>query len=118
MSIFLESELTEEERGADAFFQVIPVPLERTVSYGAGTREGPAAILEASNELERECKGKVPCAEGIYTHAPVDCEGPLPEVMARIAANNALCHLHGDLAPNVVNPEVYDSGAWRKRVEG
>lgn len=86
MSIFLESELTENERGADALFQVIPVPLERTVSYGAGTREGPAAILEASNELERECKGKVPCAEGIYTHAPVDCEGPLPEVMARIAA--------------------------------
>ncbi|MDA8869845.1 agmatinase [Rhizobiaceae bacterium] len=91
MSVFLDSELTQAERDpASARFVVIPVPLERTVSYGSGTANGPAAIIAASDELERICLiGDVvrePCAEGISTEAPVDCSGPLPEVMARIAA--------------------------------
>ena len=47
MSVFLDSELTSDERNEDARFHVIPVPLERTVSYGSGTAKGPAAIIEA-----------------------------------------------------------------------
>ena len=31
---------------------VLPVPYERTVSYGVGTRNGPAAIIEASHYVE------------------------------------------------------------------
>lgn len=31
---------------------VLPVPYERTVSYGVGTKNGPAAILEASHYVE------------------------------------------------------------------
>ncbi len=86
MSIFLDSELTSLERSEEARFRVIPMPLERTVSYGSGTAGGPAAILAASNELERNIAGKEPCAGGIHTEAPVDCDGPLPEVMARLAS--------------------------------
>jgi len=33
-------------------YLVIPVPYERTVSYGTGTAKGPAAILKASMEIE------------------------------------------------------------------
>ena len=86
MSIFLDSELTAEERTEQALFRVIPVPLERTVSYGSGTDAGPEAIIEASNELERNIVGQEPCLEGIFTEDAVDCDGPLPEVMERIAA--------------------------------
>ena len=86
MSIFLDSELSPEERTEDAKFRIIPVPLERTVSYGSGTEGGPAAIIEASNELERITVGKEPCAEGIFTEASVDCSGELPDVMERIAS--------------------------------
>ncbi|MEP2532150.1 agmatinase [Shimia sp.] len=85
MSIFLDSELTASERSDDALFRVIPVPLERTVSYGAGTAAGPAALIEASNELERLTKGGEPCAHGILTEAPLDCTGPLPDIMERLA---------------------------------
>lgn len=85
MSIFLESELSTAERSEDAFFRVIPVPLERTVSYGAGTASGPEAIIEASNELERLCRGTEPCARGIFTESALDCDGPLAEVMERLA---------------------------------
>src|SRR5712691_6673384 len=31
---------------------VLPVPWEATVSYGAGTADGPAAILEASRQVD------------------------------------------------------------------
>ncbi|MHA7852500.1 agmatinase [Roseovarius sp.] len=85
MNVFLDSELTEAERGDDARFRVIPVPLERTVSYGSGTAGGPEAIIAASNELERICAGQEPCADGIVTEAPLECQGPLSEVMERLA---------------------------------
>lgn len=86
MNIFLDSELTDKERSEEnAKFVIIPMPLERTVSYGSGTGNGPAAIIEASNELERFYKGVEPCEAGIYTQEPVDCEGPMPDVMERLA---------------------------------
>ncbi|KZL16833.1 N(1)-aminopropylagmatine ureohydrolase [Pseudovibrio axinellae] len=86
MSIFLESELTQSERQEDnSLFTIIPMPLERTVSYGSGTLNGPEAILNASDELERGCNGVEPCAFGIFTEPAVECDGPLPEVMERLA---------------------------------
>lgn len=85
MSIFLDSELSASERTENARFRVIPVPLERTVSYGSGTAKGPRAILEASNELERLCNGLEPCASGIVTEPALNCEGPLPDVMERLS---------------------------------
>ena len=97
MSIFLESELSGDERSEDAFFRVIPVPLERTVSYGSGTALGPQAIIDASNELERLCQGLEPCATGIFTEEMLDCEGPLPEVMERLAQRTEACVLAGKL---------------------
>ena len=33
-------------------FAVIPVPYERTVSYGGGTKNGPKAIIDASPQIE------------------------------------------------------------------
>ena len=36
--------------------------------------------------------------------------------MAIMAAANALAHLAGECAPNIVNPEVYESPAYRERL--
>jgi agmatinase len=83
---FLDGELSAPEQDPDtARFRVIPVPLERTVSYGAGTANGPAALLAASVELERLWRGGEPCAQGIVTEPAVECDGDMPDVMARIA---------------------------------
>ena len=38
--------------------------------------------------------------------------------MAAMAATNAVAYLKRERAPNVVNPEVYDSEAYRRRVAG
>ena len=47
---FLNSELSKYERYKEkAKFHVLPVPLEKTVSYGKGTSMGPQAIINASN---------------------------------------------------------------------
>jgi len=95
---FLASELRPEERDDQtARVRVIPVPLERTVSYGAGTGRGPAAILGASQELERLWRGAEPCRAGIVTEPAVDCEGPLPLVMERIAMRTASAVAEGRL---------------------
>ena len=95
---FLDSELSDSERHAkDARFVVIPMPLERTVSYGSGTANGPAAILAASDQLERLCAGWEPCSLGIHTEPPVNCSGPLPEVMKRLSDRTAAAVLAGQV---------------------
>ena len=82
---FLESELPALAP-EDARFHVLPVPYEKTVSYGAGTARGPAAIIAASGQLERWDGASDPGAEGIYTWPAIDCSGPAPQVIEAIAA--------------------------------
>ena len=84
--IFLNSELTHAERGPDAHFQIVPMPLEKTVSYGSGTADGPAALIEASDQLERLWRGFEPCTAGITTTPAIDCSGAIDEVLETLAA--------------------------------
>ncbi|MEL6569996.1 MAG: agmatinase, partial [Pseudomonadota bacterium] len=113
MTAFLASELTPEEQGPAARFRVIPVPLERTVSYGSGTAEGPSAIIEASQELERLCLGHEPCAAGILTEPALDCTGPLPEVMERLAARTAEAVENGKIPVTLGGEHSLTYGAVR-----
>ena len=81
-NFFLKSELSDIEKNKDfSKFDIIPVPLERTVSYGKGTSMGPQAIIEASNELERYTGKSEPCLDGIYTHPFLDCNKPIDIVI-------------------------------------
>jgi len=116
---FLASELTEAERDPErAAVRVIPVPLERTVSYGAGTAAGPGAILEASQELERLWRGGEPCAAGIATERMLDCDGPLPDVMARLAARTRAAAEAGRLPLTLGGEHSLTYGAVRGVAEG
>ncbi len=69
----------------DAFFHIIPVPLEQSVSYSGGTAQGPAAIIEASAQLETLTLGKVPADRGIYTAREVLCSGDIEDTLEKIA---------------------------------
>ncbi|SUO93329.1 agmatinase [Suttonella ornithocola] len=82
--IFLGSEIRQGDKER-ARFHVIPVPFEKSVSYGGGTAKGPQAIIEASDQLETydQIQGE-PCQFGIYTHQAVDCRGEAADVMQRI----------------------------------
>ena len=82
---FLNSELSKEEKNRDkAKFHIVPVPLEKTVSYGKGTAKGPQAIIKASNQLERYTGKSIPCIHGIYTHTLLNCNKPLKVIMSDI----------------------------------
>jgi agmatinase len=84
-NVFLNSELSEKERNKmNAKFHILPVPLEKTVSFVTGTSKGPEAILAASNELERYTGKSEPCLDGIYTYPIIDCDKPIDQVIDNI----------------------------------
>ena len=76
--------IPEEENTREASrVLVLPVPYERTVSYGVGTRNGPGAIVEASHfvELYDDELDAEPYRAGIHTLAPWLPEDPEPDAM-------------------------------------
>lgn len=72
-------------RPEEALFHLLPVPYENSVSYGTGTAEGPAAIIEASVQLELLACNNNPSAQGICTLPPIDCAADCKVVLERIA---------------------------------
>ncbi|MBQ9536388.1 MAG: agmatinase [Desulfovibrionaceae bacterium] len=82
---FLASEYAPKLRN-EAKFHIIPIPLEQSVSYGAGTRNGPAAILRASQQLEAWENERFPGKLGFYTGEAIDCSAPIENVLAKISA--------------------------------
>lgn len=83
--VFLGSEI-ESSSMADAAFSVLPVPYEKTVSYGSGTAQGPRAILDASWQLETWDGRSDPSSLGIHSCAPIDCAGQDKLVIDSISA--------------------------------
>ena len=73
---------------------VLPVPFERTTSYGKGTAQGPAAILEASRQVEfwEEMLRSEPWRIGIATLPPFAVE--TPDAAAALGALEAEARRH------------------------
>lgn len=70
---FLDSEYPDTP-GEDAYFHIIPFPLEESVSYMGGTAQGPTAILEASGQLEKLVDDlSEPGSLGIHTTEAIQC---------------------------------------------
>jgi len=85
-TIFLASEI-EQCPIKQAAFSILPVPYEKTVSYGGGTVNGPNAIIEASEQLETWDGKSNPSALGIHTCDTVDCNADAEIVIDRIASD-------------------------------
>jgi agmatinase len=67
-------------------FAVVPVPFEKTVCYGQGTAKGPAAVIEASTQIElwdEETKTET-WELGINTQPAVNCKGSTNTVFKNI----------------------------------
>ncbi len=87
MRQFLESEIPDI-KSEDCFFHVIPAPMEKSVSYGEGTKRGPDAILEASYQLEAFDGDGCPCNLGIYTHDTCGDLQTIEQEVAGVLKNN------------------------------
>lgn len=71
---------------ASCKFVVVPVPFEKTVCYGHGTAKGPAAVIEASTQIElwdEETKTET-WERGINTQPAVNCKGSTNTVFKNI----------------------------------
>jgi agmatinase len=80
----LERELSGYENSKAA---VLPVPYDATVSYGAGARYGPQAIISASSQVETYDHefGYEPCRIGIATMEELERQSSGPEdMLARV----------------------------------
>lgn len=69
---FLGSEIVPEYSTAKVV--ILPIPYEATTTYRKGCQNGPAAILDASHQLEcydEELDREVCFDAGIYTHPPI-----------------------------------------------
>ncbi|MFN8469989.1 MAG: agmatinase [Caldilineaceae bacterium] len=79
---------------------VLPIPFEATVSYGGGTRHGPAAIVEASQQVElydREFDREPATEYGVHTLPALELADEPEAAVAQIAAATAAAAASGKL---------------------
>lgn len=98
----LEPELCAAER-AKAW--VLPIPYEATTSYGAGTRNGPAAIIAASRQVElfdREFQGEPAVRFGVHTLNPLGLVHRSPEAMIEAIETAVIGVLSGRPRPELL----------------
>lgn len=79
---FLGSEFADD--GAAALFQLLPVPLEKSVSFGTGTRCGPQKLLAASQQLEIFDGVDIPGVWGLATQAVHSCQDDVATVLRQL----------------------------------
>lgn len=70
----------------NSYFVVLPVPLEKTVSYKGGTSLGPRAMINASQNMELfdEEFFVSTCTLGIHTKNEINCNQAMEKVMLEI----------------------------------
>lgn len=71
---------------------VLPMPFEATVSYGSGTAHGPAAIIQASQQVElydREFDSEPAMQYGVHTLLPLELPADPAAAVGVIAAATA-----------------------------
>ncbi len=109
---FLASEY-EPQPLERARYAILPVPLEKSVSYGKGTSKGPIAILDASNQLEAWELGREPAKKGICTLAPIDCNADIERVLERIEHSVDTILLHNSVPIILGGEHTASLGALR-----
>lgn len=110
----LESPFTDY---GNARFAVLPVPYEKTTTWIRGTRNGPAAILEASANMElydEELK-TIPAEAGIATLEPLVFDGG-PEDLVPKVKEKALPVLADGKLPVVLGGEHTVSAGFHEAI--
>ncbi|MCX7590248.1 MAG: arginase family protein, partial [Kiritimatiellae bacterium] len=96
---------TEKSAPDRARAWVLPVPYEATTTYGAGTRDGPAAIIAASRQLEwfeREFGCEPAIQVGVHTMNPLALNHRSPEHMVALVEKAVADILTGTPAPEIL----------------
>lgn len=95
---------------------VLPIPFEATVSYGGGTRYGPAAIIEASQQVElydREFDREPATEYGVHTLPALELADDPEAAIAQIAAATAAAAASGKLVVGLGGEHTVSVGFGR-----
>lgn len=111
MTHFLHTE-TDNSPLEKAMFSVIPVPYEKTVSFGSGTKRAPEAILTASGQLEAWDGRSTPSKEGINTQSPVYAEEP-KDMIEQLADRIIQCFAQSAVPITIGGEHTVSCGAWK-----
>jgi glyoxylate reductase len=74
------------------------------------------AALDVFEHEPAMAEGLAACENAVIVPHIASASADTRGKMATMAAENALAHLSGERAPNIVNPDVYASDAYRERV--
>ncbi|MEM9598472.1 MAG: D-glycerate dehydrogenase [Acidobacteriota bacterium] len=95
-----------------------PIVDEKALVAALGNGWIAGAALDVYEDEPAMAPGLADCENAVlFPHIASATHGTRSK-MATMAAENAVAHLRGEHAPNVVNPEVYDTDAYRRRVAG
>ena len=76
------------------------------------------AALDVYEDEPAMKEGLAECSNAVLLPHVASASNDTRSLMATMAATNALAHLRRERAPNAVNPEVYDTDAYRRRAGG
>ena len=99
---------------------ILPIPFEATTSYGSGTAGGPAAIVEASRQVElydREHDREPALDYGVHTLAPVALPAEPEAAVERIAEAVARAAASGKLVVGLGGEHTISAGLSRGLLE-
>lgn len=109
--------LPEEHSAFDrAGVLILPLPFEATVSYGSGTRAGPAAIITASQQVElydREFHCEPALEYGIHTLPGLSLAAEPEHAVAEVAAVTAQAAASGKLVVGLGGEHTVSVGFGR-----
>ena len=92
-----------------------PIVDEAALVTALDERQIAGAALDVYEEEPRMAEGLAECPNVLLLPHIASATRATRGKMASMAATNAVSHLRGERAPNVVNPEVYDGDAYRSR---
>ena len=95
---------------------VLPIPFEATVSYGHGTQHGPAAIIEASQQLElydREYDAEPAMQYGVHTLPALALSADPETAVAEITRATAQAAATGKLVVGLGGEHTVSAGFGR-----
>ena len=99
---------------------ILPLPFEATVSYGGGTGRGPAAIIEASRQVElydREHDREPALEYGVHTLRPVELPADPEAAVDAITGATARAAASGKLVVALGGEHTVSAGVVRGVLE-
>jgi glyoxylate reductase len=95
-----------------------PVVDEAALVRALKAKQIAGAALDVFEDEPLMAPGLAECDNAVLVPHIASASLDTRNTMATMAATNAVAHLRRQRAPNVVNPEVYDTAAYRERTGG